>query len=757
MQVQRGDDRQYFESFEPKNDGGANFNITSQALGSGLDIAQQAQKTKLASFQVEANTKAMRLSDEINTKYQADPTSQEREKEFSEGLKGIFAGYEVPQISKGDWDGITQGIQNNYKTYNDEWSMKQQKTNTQVDLKNTYSQLINNAAEYGANGSDLGKVKLEFANGLDALKSSGNAVLGEVVTGEYLKDATHDFMTSYVAGIIDKNPAMALHLLKDKGVLDDIDNQETIEKLRQSAGVKMQQFNQDFAVQKVSDLIVQKGDMGIKIMEGTLSTAELQQVTQNLKPNERDLIFKMAGYGTGQKFSVDRETGEIQYPEVEEPATDADYNDPYNFLSVGDKTWTFVDDKGKRRNPNAIEQSEMTTELFVAGSRLLNSVDGATPQESLQKVAEYQNTLNKATLFGLNKEDYQKMMNDFVLPATKGVQADAKNYKAGGAWFGTGDKYGYDAISNFFTPAKDAKEGDIKNLSRQEQLAGSYYWAGLQRQAQQRGMSIEGLKKMSKDEQRKIYHQEAQRAIEQAKSTTDSPQTWFKQLEPNYVYGISQMLPSHNADSVINRVSSKILALPSGASREEIDKIVEKEIGNEYATMRQRNSSTVNTALRTSKYDYLIQKHAQKNGVDADFIRTIIKHESNFNANAHSPAGAMGLMQLMPSTAASMGISKPLNPEQNVDAGVRLITSLLKSYNGDKRLALAAYNAGSGAVKKYKGIPPYGETRNYVNNIMADYEDLKKSKYLPAGSTSKKVVAQKGQPQQVGKWQVTRI
>jgi len=115
--------------------------------------------------------------------------------------------------------------------------------------------------------------------------------------------------------------------------------------------------------------------------------------------------------------------------------------------------------------------------------------------------------------------------------------------------------------------------------------------------------------------------------------------------------------------------------------------------------------------------DAAIEQAASKHNVDANLVRSVIKVESNFNPNAVSRKGAMGLMQLMPQTARQLQVRNPFDPEQNVDAGVRHLKQLMENYNGDVKLTLAAYNAGAGAVNRSAGIPHYAETRNYVRRI----------------------------------------
>ena len=127
--------------------------------------------------------------------------------------------------------------------------------------------------------------------------------------------------------------------------------------------------------------------------------------------------------------------------------------------------------------------------------------------------------------------------------------------------------------------------------------------------------------------------------------------------------------------------------------------------------------------MTSAELDRIVQEAAQRHDVDPNLVRALIKVESNFNAHAVSPKGAIGLMQLMPSTARTLNVSNPFDPQQNVDGGVRHLKRLLQDFNGDVKLSLAAYNAGAGAVTRANGVPRYGETRKYVKRITGLYDD----------------------------------
>ena len=136
--------------------------------------------------------------------------------------------------------------------------------------------------------------------------------------------------------------------------------------------------------------------------------------------------------------------------------------------------------------------------------------------------------------------------------------------------------------------------------------------------------------------------------------------------------------------------------------------------------------SKANSDNVTDEINKYVNEASKTFGLDPDLIKSVINAESSFNPNSTSNKGAAGLMQLMPSTAKSLGVDNPYDIKENIMGGSKYLSSLIDSF-GDVKLALASYNAGSGNVKKYGGIPPFKETQHYVAKIIKSYEDAKKS------------------------------
>lgn len=144
----------------------------------------------------------------------------------------------------------------------------------------------------------------------------------------------------------------------------------------------------------------------------------------------------------------------------------------------------------------------------------------------------------------------------------------------------------------------------------------------------------------------------------------------------------------------------------------------------------------LNTGATTgsSQYDALVEQAAQRYGVDPAVLHGLIQQESGFDPNAHSSAGASGLTQLMPGTASSLGVANPLDPAESIEGGARYLAQMLSAFGGNTSDALAAYNAGPGAVKQYGGVPPYAETQSYVTKVLGYAETYRQAHPVSAGA-----------------------
>jgi soluble lytic murein transglycosylase-like protein len=127
------------------------------------------------------------------------------------------------------------------------------------------------------------------------------------------------------------------------------------------------------------------------------------------------------------------------------------------------------------------------------------------------------------------------------------------------------------------------------------------------------------------------------------------------------------------------------------------------------------------------EYDSVIEQAAERYGIDPALLHGLIQQESGFDPGAQSSAGASGLTQLMPGTASSMGVSNPLNPTESIEGGARYLSQLMSQFGGNTEDALAAYNAGPGAVQQYGGIPPYAETQSYVSKVLGYAETYRQT------------------------------
>ena len=231
MGIQRGDQRQYFQQVAGKTNIGEMALLANEALNTGVSVTQKANESNLANNQIDLSTKFLAKNNEINTKYQADPTNPEREVEIQEAFEELASSYDINPVCQGQWNTIKNNVYNRYKMHNADWVEKQQNTNIETNLKNGYESLTNQISMLGLNGSSVDEMRLIYANGIEGLRTTATARLGSVVVDNFLKDADHDIMTTYISAVALNNPLEAQRLLQDEGVRNDIGRAETLEKL----------------------------------------------------------------------------------------------------------------------------------------------------------------------------------------------------------------------------------------------------------------------------------------------------------------------------------------------------------------------------------------------------------------------------------------------------------------------------------------------------------------------------------------------
>ena len=554
--IQRGNIREYYskeltghevsEGIKQVGTGIAN------AIGTVQSVTEKANESKLANYQIDLSNKFMKINNDINTKYQSDPTNPQRNKELDEAFSLLAGQYKVNPLVEGRWGEIKNNILNNYKTYNARWEMQQQQTNAQNDLKNGYEALNNQISMLGANGAKFDEVKLAYDNGISGLRNGATAVLGSEITENFLKDANHDFMTTYISSLATNNPLEAQRMLQDAAVQNDIGNADTLEKLNSYVANSMQKQSEKAAVM---DLASSLRKMNSKEADELLSgRANLNQVTRFIENNKsltegsKEMLLGIYGI---------RSTNDYVYNKTKKSVVKKDGEGGGNLKlsDVQKRTMAeqlevdlheMIENFG---SDDAVIKTKGNTKGDAANEAHTKLVD------RMKSVAQMQGRIDAAYAAGaIGKDERKRLMQSFIEPIINFVETNAEQFDEK-SWIGGigGSKLGYENIKKQFN-LDGLKGEELKDMQRQKLFAQNYYLDELNIQAQTLGMkSIYEIEGLAPRQQQEIYKVASENALTKAKRWTDKPEYFFAQEFPDE-YSVPFKMFGQNKALEINRI-----------------------------------------------------------------------------------------------------------------------------------------------------------------------------------------------------------
>jgi len=531
--IERGDQRKYYQQEASRTNIGDMALLANEALNTGMSITQKANESTLANNQIDLSTKFLAKNNEINTKYQADPTNPEREVELQEAFEELANSYEINPLCQGQWHTIKNNVYNRYKTHNAEWVEKQQNINIETNLKNGYEALTNQISMLGLNGSSVDEMRLIYANGIEGLRTSATARLGSVVVDNFLKDADHDVMTTYISAMALNNPLEAQRLLQDEGVRNDIGRAETLEKLDNYVATSLSNQQKRTAVaelgtvlrsmnsQEADDIINGKADLNkvMRFIEGN----------KNLPEGSKDLILDMYGIGRKQEYIYEPSTGKIVKKEdasskgisslkltPEQKAYTAQVleNDLHDLLQFSASEDAVQNVKNVKKNKSQQEAS--------------NSV-----MNYMRTVAGMQARIDTACNAGaITKDERKRLMNSYIQPVTDYLEANLEQLDEGRFM---GSKLGYEQIKKQFSTEGLKDKNQIREINKQKLFAQNYYLDELHKVVQDSKGALKNvydIESLSPAQQREIYRTASENALKRAERWTDKPEYFFAKEFP---------------------------------------------------------------------------------------------------------------------------------------------------------------------------------------------------------------------------------
>lgn len=500
-------------------------------LNTTYDATQKANASKIANNAIELSNRALKLNNDINLKYQADPTNPEREREFKESFELLAGEYNVGPFAQGQWNVAKDNIYNNFSSYNAKWQIKQQQDNATNDLKNGYEALNEQISMLGKNGASYDEVRLVYENGINGLRNASVTSLGEIVTENFLKDANHDFMTSYIGSLAMENPLKAQALMKDDGVLNDIGNAQTIEKLNDYISTSLMNQHKKTAIAELGNALRAMGsDEANDLINGRANINQLMRFNERFKnmPEEtKDMLNGIYGIRSENKYVYDRDSKSIKRSKDGSgetlsnlKLTDVQKRVLADELETGLQALLFnPEDVINAKDLKSKEQKEQAHNRQIA---------------TMQAIALMQGRIDSAVATGaITKEERKHFMQKYIAPASDFVEQNLEQLDEGNL-FGK-NLLGYDRIKQEFD-VTDLKGRELQDVQQQKLMAQSYYLDELHQVVQ----NTPGLNSIydietkitSRENRRKIYQTAADNALLKAKRWTSKPEIFFQKEFP---------------------------------------------------------------------------------------------------------------------------------------------------------------------------------------------------------------------------------
>lgn len=575
-------DRQYFahelEGHEVSQGIQAIGQGLQNSINTGISVVQKANESKLANNQIDLSTRFLQKNNEINTKWQADPTNPEVEKERQEAFEALASEYKINPLCDTQWNEIKNNVYNRYKQYNAQWAEKQQYSNIQLNLQNGYESLVDNISMLGLNGAGIDEIRLVYANGIEGLRNGAVAGLGEVTVNEFLKDSNHDIMTTYVSALALNNPLEAQKLLKDKGVRDDIGDAGTIEKLENYVNSSLTNQNKRVAVEQLGNTLrSMNSDEAKKILNGQADLNRVMkfiETNKNLPEGSKDLVLGIYGIGSKTDYYYDRDKKKIiKKPEGGSRGRAGS--------GSGSSTLTNLKKLSKeQKNDLVIDLEDNLIQTFTFSDNGNGTVNAKKVSKNktghiveggivgrLQQVANMQgqiDTFRNAGLISASKR--QQLMDKYITPMTDFLEQNMNQLDEKQGWFGK-NMLGYGRLKKEFSTEGIPKNHTTKIRAQKQDLltAQGLYYDQLDKARRRLNLnSIYDLENLPKHDQEVIYKQASDYAIDQTKRYGSTPERFFKQEYPALYKAGCDMFGVKDGEALAHQVAKKIYSAEKG-------------------------------------------------------------------------------------------------------------------------------------------------------------------------------------------------